>query len=379
MAPIKSVELVNYQATLIERIPTTVSVAYRDAVIETVERLIDNVNPEETNLRWRIQAAYHSDTEPASHEVIALALTFESGAFEGSLLKVQRAFYKKHPKIRRHQKEWSIPGLTGAIDCAWESDDDDDIVVIDNGEGPSAQKTPARKTPAQETKRKVSEIIDLTASESPKVKKQMTHNGSSHIESENTPRLNQLARLPPPIAEKTPPPPHTVKVPSFALARLPGQSRPSPVIPRINLAAADNQANPGPSFNTAATDGSKHKELLVKITTIHKQVVEVNSHAETLRKELVATSERRAADDDESLQGFNDYVNTYNSLSSRTLKCHEDTITLINSALRLHTEFVPVIEDLQNRLEKVEKATTELVGAARREADLRGQHKQERK
>lgn len=362
MAPAKSAELAKYQATLINRIPTIVSAAYRQAVIETIERLIDNVNPEESSLRWRIQAAFHSDTEPASHEVIALALTFESGALEGPLLAVQKAFYKNHMKIRKHRKEWSIPGLTGAINCA-DSDDDE----VDNGEGPSAQGM----------KRKISEVIDLTNDDDNKGRKPTTDPASSHVESENTPRLNQLAKGPPPIAERTPPPARTVKVPSFALARLPAPPSMSPATLRANPNNTENQPAPSPPVGVIAMY-NKHKELTTKINTFHTQAVELNSHAETLRKELVATSERRATDDDESLKGLDGYLGTYNSLSMRILKCHEDTISVINKAAHLQAEHNKMWEEVNDRLKKLEKAVTELVAAARREADLRGdQCKQE--
>ncbi|KAF6838737.1 hypothetical protein CPLU01_02270 [Colletotrichum plurivorum] len=367
MAPAKSAELAQYQATLINRIPTIVSAAYRQAVIETIERLVDNVNPEESSLRWRIQAAFHSDTEPASHEVIALALTFESGMFEGPLLAVQKTFYKNHMKIRKHRKEWSIPGLTGAINCA-ESDDDEINNTIDNGEGPSTQGV----------KRKINEVIDLTDDDDTRGKKPTTDPASSHVESENTPRLNQLAKGPPPIAERTPPPPRIVKVPSFALARLPAPPSMSPATPRANSDIIQNQPAPSPPVGVVAMY-NKHKELTTKINTFHTQAVELNSHAETLRKELVATSERRAADDDESLKGLDGYLSTYNGLSMRILKCHEDTISVINKAADLQAEHNKMWEEVNDRLMKLEKAVTELVAAASREAYLRGdQCKQER-
>ncbi|KAK1579473.1 uncharacterized protein LY79DRAFT_694028 [Colletotrichum navitas] len=167
-----------YKQRLVERIPATVSDDYRKMLVDTIEAQVDMPSLD-CGLRWAVEAAYHNGIEPPSHEVVALCLCFGSGALEGDVLRVQRSFYARQPRLAHHIRDWSLRGLVdkhSAKVCAGDIDD------------------PPTTAAARRKKRPASAVGDLSPPPTACRPEPPVDPFTVYHESDDTPRLNSLVK-----------------------------------------------------------------------------------------------------------------------------------------------------------------------------------------
>ncbi|GKT47909.1 uncharacterized protein ColSpa_08090 [Colletotrichum spaethianum] len=192
-----SAALLAYKQKLVERIPNTVSVGYRNTLLDTIEAEVD-VPSLDCKLRWTVEAAYHNNTEPKSHEVVALSLCFDSGALEDDSRRAQCDFYAKHLDLAHHMRHWSLRGLIDKHDAKVRAGGINATLVI-SGDGNAAggsgsTHTDKALTAARRQKRPASAVEDLTPGPTGRHPDPMVDPSTVYHESKYTPRLNSLVK-----------------------------------------------------------------------------------------------------------------------------------------------------------------------------------------
>ncbi|KAL0932038.1 uncharacterized protein CTRU02_212991 [Colletotrichum truncatum] len=372
----KSSDMADYQSRIIERIPATVPDAYRMILVETIENLVDNPgDPEDTTLRWRIQAAYHSNTEPQAHEVTAMALCFESGALEGELLDAQKRFYNTHLDLYQHLHEWTVRGLAHMRTVQNRRRNIATAAAV--GEGSSSYAT--ESTLLTGIKRKAPSDGDFLSNANPSKKSSTTPIDSLHVENENTPRLNQLARsqfrgLSEDLASPAAPDLKTTNFPKLSLLSDQVLTVDTPDSPRNNntnhpasIAAtmpAEYDTVTAPSLSHNETRKSK-AELNARIDYLNTRAVDKLSHAETLRNEHSSLSDKRSLNED-PIEGLNSFVNASHNLSSRAMRYHDKAIRATGEATRLQADITnATMDELDKRISRLENVMVGLGHLAR--------------
>ncbi|GJC90151.1 hypothetical protein ColLi_12989 [Colletotrichum liriopes] len=221
------VALLTYKQKLAERIPAIVSTDYRNTLLDTIEAQVD-VPSLDCKLRWTVEAAYHNNTEPASHEVVALCLCFDSGALEDDSLRVQRGFYAKHSGLAHHMRDWSLRGLIDKHNAKVRAGDIS-APLITHGDGAAADsvagdgvagRTDRALAAARREKRPASAVEDLSPGPPARRPHPPVDPSTIYYESRNTPRLNSLVKNRGTKSKRTVAPGRPV-IPQAVLDRLP--------------------------------------------------------------------------------------------------------------------------------------------------------------
>lgn len=417
----KPVSLVACHAQLIARIPATVTPAYRNILIKTIEKEVDNADTEDCSLKWTVQAAYHSNTEPASHEVVALSLCFDSGALEGGALEHQRKFYASHPGLAHHMHDWTIQGLVDKHN--------EKVRAFDIGPAAAgAAATSARvldgagddyRAPRGE-KRKASGFEGFSSGLAGKRRDLDAHKESTYTENKDTPRLNNLvknrlkAKNPPtgtfPVLARTLPyadlsrtasvlppsrfrsltanggtglfpearvPPFTpVGLGSSILGRGTGNENDNrssnngkdTIATLIAAAAAANPINTRTETETETV--AAVAKLSAEIEEHHKKAADRIAHAKTLREERRTLAREQPISEATTIQGVRAFVLKSHELEDRAVKHQEDAIRHLGEAARLQGERALVaVEGLERRYAKVERFISGIGGLAKRERE----------
>ncbi|GKT53069.1 hypothetical protein ColTof4_13519 [Colletotrichum tofieldiae] len=402
-----SAALLTYKQKLAERIPAIVSTDYRNTLLDTIEAQVD-VPSLDCKLRWTVEAAYHNNTEPASHEVVALCLCFDSGALEDDSLRVQRGFYAKHSGLAHHMRDWSLRGLidkhnakvhAGDISAPLITHGDGDAADSVAGDG-VAGRTDRALAAARREKRPASAVEDLSPGPPARRPHPPVDPSTIYYESRNTPRLNSLVKNRGTKSKRTVAPGRPV-IPQAVLDRLPPSfmdpstggfaqlsqlGNPDTGMTRNMLPPSnrvDSSANSGSVFsnpggiaaaaagdNTSDTPGNNAENpwvvaetatearlasLAAQIAMHRQRARDKLQHARALREEHGKMAERQPLEGGAGIKDFVVYINESHSLAGRSIKHQEEAVAAVAEAGRLESELVEeALKSVNQRMDRVQ-------------------------
>ncbi|OLN83705.1 hypothetical protein CCHL11_09716 [Colletotrichum chlorophyti] len=349
-------DLLVYQAKLVARIPSFVSDTYRILLVEAIRSQVNEASTN-CNLKWKVHADYHSKAEPPSHEVVALALCYKTGALEGEVRRVQEAFYADNPSIAHHLTDWTLDGLVdnhnrkvraGDIanvpmasteshqSCAFKNEDDDATPSLSGSQRPANEDSREEQEPYQE--------------------------------SEDTPLLNKLAMTHIPRRSTKGKLPVYVRMPSPVYTH---SEPPRPVDGTNTSACASNTAKDPINLVDVETAQETTLRLTADIKAQHARARDEISQSETLRAEIASLVEQQPiADGNVTEQGLRDLVLEGRRLDDRILKHHADAIKALFEIVRLQGEKdAAAMEGLDKRVKRVENVLAGIGNMERRERD----------